>query len=97
MITKGLDGTIRTWNPGAAALYCAQASEMVGRSIEEVIPDAERAREQELRRRVAVGDSVSGHRCTRRRIDGSEVEIVMSMSPVRDDDGTVVAVASIDP
>lgn len=95
MITKGVDGTIRTWNPGAAALYGASAQDMVGRSIDLLIPEAEQAAERALRARVAAGESVSGLRCARRRLDGSPVEIVMSMSAVRDEVGAVVAVASL--
>lgn len=95
MITKAVDGTIRTWNPGAASLYGASADDMIGRSIDLITPESERPSEQALRARVAAGESVSGLRCSRRRLDGSPIDIVMSMSAVRDEEGRVVAVASL--
>ncbi len=95
VITKSVDGTIRTWNPGAAVLYGASADDMIGRSIDLLIPEGERSTEQALRARISAGDSVSGLRCTRMRSDGSPIDIVMSMSAVRDESGEVVAVASL--
>ncbi len=68
---------------------------MLGRSIEELIPAEARAEEREIRRRVAAGESASGYHCARLRVDGERIDVVMSMSPVRNSAGGVVGVASI--
>ena len=52
-------------------------------------------RERERHARVASGLSESGYRCVRLRADGNPIDVVMSMSPVRDRGGRVIGVASI--
>jgi PAS domain-containing protein len=39
IVGKELDGTIRTWNPGAERLFQYTAAEVVGKSITILIPD----------------------------------------------------------
>ncbi len=95
MIAKSLDGTITAWNDGAESIYGYAAEEVVGRNIEITIPAAARDAERARHRRVAEGAAETGYRCLRLRADGTPVEVVMSMSPVRGASGPVVGVASI--
>jgi PAS domain S-box-containing protein len=68
---------------------------MLGESIEVLIPPADLAIERARLRLVAEGGTESGCRCTRIRADGQAINVVMSMSAVRDDTDRVVGVASI--
>ncbi|MDI1290299.1 MAG: PAS domain S-box protein [bacterium] len=95
VIAKSLDGTITTWSPGASVVYGGDAVSMLGRSIEDLIPPEAREAERAIRQRVASGESESGYHCWRIRADGEPIEVVMSMSPVRNGMGEVVGVASI--
>jgi PAS domain S-box-containing protein len=95
VIAKAVDGTITAWNDGASVIYGYSPERMIGQNIELTIPpealDVERARHF----RAASGVAEVGYRCVRLRADGSPIEVVMSMSPVRDDTGRVIGVASI--
>lgn len=95
MIAKSVDGVITTWSPGASLVYGGDAEMMIGRNIEDLIPVDARDEEREIRRRVASGESQSGYQCVRLRVDGERIDVVMSMSPVREPSGRVVGVASI--
>jgi PAS domain S-box-containing protein len=95
VIAKTVNGIVTAWNDGATAVYGHAAHEMLGRSIELTIPPESLAEERERHARVASGASDSGYRCVRLRADGSPIDVVMSMSPVRDQAGRVIGVASI--
>ena len=45
IVGKSLDGLITSWNPGAEQLYGYTAEEMIGRSLDVVIPSDSRAEE----------------------------------------------------
>jgi len=70
---------------------------MIGKSIELTIPLAALAEERTRHQSVANGAAENGCRCIRLRSDGSEIEGVMAMSPVRDRTGRVIGIASIPP
>ncbi len=95
VIAKTVDGIITAWNDGAEAVYGHTAEHMVGRSIEVTIPAEAIAVERARHARVAAGEPESGYRCVRLRADGRPMEVVMSMSPVRDTAGRVIGIASI--
>lgn len=95
VIAKTGDGVVTAWNGGATALYGWSAEQMLGTSVEVTVPPEAIAEERVRHARVASGVSESGYRCTRLRADGGRVDVVMSMSPVRDDAGAIVGLASI--
>ncbi len=90
-----LDGTITSWNLGAEKLYQYSASEAVGASIFLVVPPLLLDDERRILERVARGEVVRQYETERRRKDGSTVEVAVTLTPVRDAGGTVVAIAKI--
>ena len=95
MVRLGPDGRIETWNRGAARLYGYVGDEAVGNSIELVIAPGEVEQMRSILSRVAWGESVQGHETVRLTRDGTEIEVSLTLSPVRDADGAVVAIAEI--
>ena len=95
VIAKTAAGTVTAWNEGAELLYGFTAQQMVGQNIEAIIPPDMSLEERARHARVAKGTAESGYRCVRLHSSGDRLEVVMSMSPVRDQRGDVVAVASI--
>lgn len=95
IVAKDLDGTILSWNEGATDLYGYSAEEAVGQSIELVIPEAKPYRDEELevRRQIARGKRVRHMETKRRRRDGSLVDVSFSISPVKDEQGRIIAAA----
>jgi PAS domain S-box-containing protein len=95
ILSKGLDGTIQSWNPGAERLYGFTAAEAIGRHITIVVPEDRYGEVEEILRRMRAGDRLDHHETVRRRKDGTLVQVSVTVSPVHDDDGRVVAASVI--
>jgi PAS domain S-box-containing protein len=95
MVRLGPGGAIQTWNRGAARLYGYVGDEAVGTSIELVVPPDHVVEMRAVMERVARGESVQGHETVRLTRDGRRIDVSLTLSPVRDDDGVIVAVAEI--
>jgi PAS domain S-box-containing protein len=95
IVGKTLDGTITSWNPAAERIYGYRADEIVGRSIHLLMPPEERARYDEIMAGAAAGMPVKDHYTARIRKDGKQIQVELSVSPVRDASGAVVGEASI--
>jgi PAS domain S-box-containing protein len=95
ILSKTLDGIVVTWNAGAERTYGYEASEIVGRSIELLVPDDLKHEEQDILRRVARGEHVAHYETRRLHRDGTEIEIWLTISPVRDRSGVIVGASSI--
>jgi PAS domain S-box-containing protein len=90
-----LDGTIVSWNPAAERNYGYPAADAIGQSIALVTAPDRPAEMAEMLDRVARGLPVTRHNTVRLRKDGTQREVEVTISPVRDSAGTVVAAASI--
>lgn len=95
ILAVDLDGFVTSWNRGAENLYGYAAVEMIGQTIQVIVPPARRAEDAELVARIVGGDTVEHRETQRRRRDGALIDISVSMSPIRDEAGTVVGVSRI--
>ena len=95
ILSKTLDGIVVTWNAGAERIYGYEPGEIIGRSIELLVPDDLRDEEQEILRRVARGEHVAHYETRRRNRDGSEIDVSLTISPLRDRSGVIVGASSI--
>jgi two-component system, cell cycle sensor histidine kinase and response regulator CckA len=95
MVRLAPDGVVATWNPGAERMYGYPSSAMIGRSIDVLAPEGAACEMAGVRRRVLAGASVQGHETRRVRSDGQEVEVSLTLSPVRGAGGAIVGVAEI--
>jgi PAS domain S-box-containing protein len=95
ILSKGLDGVIRSWNAAAERLYGYTEAEAVGSPILIIVPDDRHAETADIIRRIAAGERVRHYETLRRRKDGSSVDVSLAVSPVRDQDGRIVAASVI--
>lgn len=95
IISKDLDGTIRSWNTAAERLFGYTAPEIIGKSILTIIPTDRLGEETEIIARIRKGQRVEHYETARRRKDGSLVELSLTVSPVQDRDGNVVGASKI--
>ena len=95
IVSLTTDGMIESWNPGAETLYGYAASEALGRRISLVEPlgrpDDSRAVLPLIRR----GEAVKSFETVRVRKDGTEVHVSLTITPIVDAAGTVIAAAEI--
>lgn len=90
-----LDGTVLTWNQGAARMTGYSAEEILGRPISLFSPAGQqpelRARLERLRR----GERIPVYEGTRLRKDGSLVPLLIAMSPILGAAGQPTAISCI--
>jgi two-component system, cell cycle sensor histidine kinase and response regulator CckA len=95
IFTIGLNGTILTWNAGAERLFGYRPSEAIGCHVAIVVPPSQAAETGRLSRLIRTGQAVRDLETVRRRKDGSEVVVSLSISPLRDSDGRLTAASAI--
>jgi two-component system CheB/CheR fusion protein len=95
IFSKDLDGTIRTWNPGAERLYGYTRDEAVGRSIELLVPKDRADEFATIMSRLRRGEYIEQLETERVRKDGQRVAVALTVSPVRDSEGKVVSASVI--
>ena len=95
IIGKTLDGTILSWNRGAELLYGYSAEEMIGRPIECLVPEREESDVPPILASVRRNERVINYETQRRHRDGTVLEVSLTVSPVHDDAGNVVAAATV--
>jgi PAS domain S-box-containing protein len=94
MITMDATGRIVSCNAAAERLYGYSAAEMIGRHASLFAPPDRREEITEIRGRVAHGERVELE-TERSRKDGTRVPVSLTISPIRDTRGLVVAAAAI--
>ncbi len=95
IVTKSLDGIIRTWNPAAERLLGYRADEIIGQPIARLIPDDRLGEEQTILDGIRSGDRFAHFETVRRRRDGSLVDVSLTISPICDRSGRVVGASKI--
>jgi PAS domain S-box-containing protein len=95
IIAQTVDGTVTDWNPGAARLYGYRPDEVIGRHSLDLVPDHRRVEEETILAAVGRGQVIDRHRAVRHRKDGTPVQVSITLSPIADDSGEIIGVASI--
>jgi PAS domain S-box-containing protein len=95
IVSKDLNGVIRTWNAGAERLFGYTAAEAVGQPITIIIPPERLDEEPEILRRIRRGERVEHFDTVRRRKDGTAIDISLTISPIVDRRGTIVGASKI--
>jgi len=95
IISKDLDGIIRTWNPAAERIFGYTAKEAVGQPVTILIPPDRLDEEPHILARIRSGEKTDHYETVRRRKDGSSVDISLTVSPVRNAAGQIVGASKI--
>lgn len=90
------DGTLRGWNAAAERIFGYSAAEVLGSPAAALIPPVLRAEQERLLERAWRGETVARHESSRVRKDGRLVPVEVTLSPVTDADGAIVAIESIE-
>jgi PAS domain S-box-containing protein len=90
IFSMSTDGVILSWNPAAERIYGYTAAEVVGRSIEAIVPPARRREVEEILEGLRLGRRVSHYETERIRKDGRRIQVSLSASPMHDAAGRVL-------
>ena len=95
IISKDLNGVVRTWNAGARRMFGYNAEEMVGQPILRLIPRDLQYEEDEILRKLRAGERIDHYETTRTRKNGETIEVSVTISPIRDETGRVIGASKI--
>jgi len=95
IVSKSLEGIIRTWNRGAERIFGYTAEEAIGRSITIVIPEDRRNEEIEILNRIRRGERIDHFETVRQRKHGSLIVVSLTVSPVKNAEGKIVGASKI--
>ena len=95
IIGKTLEGVITSWNHGAEQLYGYSADEVIGQSISILIPPNRPDELPEILAKIKGGETVKHFETERVRKDGADVDVSLSISPIKDVAGQVIGASTI--
>ncbi|ARP70478.1 hypothetical protein LK08_19570 [Streptomyces sp. MUSC 125] len=93
LVALDADGAIQTWNPGAERLFGHTAQDMTGQPVNVLMPAAARAAFSTAVEQVRSGRHAKPHHGRWCRADGSEVDVAVTVSAMRNADGTLTGLA----
>jgi PAS domain S-box-containing protein len=95
IVSKDLDGIVRSWNSAASRLFGYSPEEMIGQSILKLIPDHLKHEEKTIIENIRAGRRIEHFDTVRLAKDGSLLEVSVTISPVKDELGNVVGASKI--
>ena len=91
----GLGGEVFSWNAGAERLFGYTAGEMIGQPVAVLVPSERLHELRTVARRVNAGEGVEAHQTRGLRKDGTEIDVSLTVSPIRDSMQRVTGAAVI--
>ncbi|MEU8664305.1 PAS domain-containing protein, partial [Actinoplanes philippinensis] len=95
IVTTDLDGRVLSWNPGAEFLFGHSAAAMIGRHVDEIVPEDRRSDEEQVRLLVRLGGRVDRYRSVRLTAEGATIAVSALVSPLLDERGLIIGTTSI--
>jgi len=90
ILSKTLDGIVTSWNAAAERIFGYSAEEAIGKPVSILIPPDRAAEEAHILTQLRAGKSIEHYETVRRRKDGTEILVSLSVSPIRDKTGRIV-------
>jgi PAS domain S-box-containing protein len=96
VISEDLDATITSWNPAAEKMFGYKEEEALGKTLSILAAPGRADEFKELIERVRKGVRVEHYETQRRRKDGTVVEVAVTVSPIRNEEGELTGLSVID-
>jgi len=95
IIGKTLEGIVVSWNRGAERIFGYAAEEVLGRPITMLIPANRLDEEPTIIARIRGGERIEHFETVRRRKDGREVGVSLTISPIKNETGKIIGISKI--
>jgi PAS domain S-box-containing protein len=95
ILSKNLDGVIRSWNKSAERLFGYAAKEAIGKHITIIVPSDRRTEEANILSRLRRGERIDHFETVRMRKDGSIFDVSLTISPIKDSAGHVIGASNV--
>jgi PAS domain S-box-containing protein len=93
--SKDLNGMVTSWNKSAEKLFGYTAKEIIGKPVTLIIPPELHPDEDVILSKIKRGEKIDHFETVRVKKNGERIEVSLTISPVRDDQGKVVGAAKI--
>ena len=95
IVSKNLDGIVTSWNQAAERLFGYRADEMIGQPVIKLIPGDRHGEERRILEKISRGETVETYETVRRRKDGTDFHVSLTISPLFDGQGKVIGASKI--
>ncbi len=95
IIAKTLDGVVLSWNAAAEKMLGYTAQEIIGRPVAILFPPDLLEEEARILRQLRAGQYIHEYETCRRRKDGTDVDVSLTVSPIYDAVGRILGGAKI--
>lgn len=95
IVSKSLDGIIKSWNKGATRIFGYTAAEAIGKHITLIIPDYLKSEEDEIIRKIKAGKRIRHYQTIRQAKNGKLLDISLTISPLKNDAGEIIGASKI--
>ncbi|MYN45804.1 PAS domain S-box protein [Pseudoduganella sp. FT93W] len=95
IITKTLDGIVTSWNPAAERIFGYTAAEMIGQSIQLLLPADRLSEEQAILRQISQGVQVAHFETLRVCKNGIQIAVSVTVSPILNEQGEIIGASKI--
>ncbi|MGH8125608.1 MAG: PAS domain S-box protein, partial [Rhodanobacteraceae bacterium] len=95
IVSKNLDGIIQTWNAGAERMFGYTPEEAIGKPITILMPPDRLDEEPGILARIRRGERIDHYETVRQHKNGTRLDISLTVSPIVDREGKVVAASKI--
>ena len=95
IISKNLDGIITSWNAGAERILKYSEEEVLGKSLQMLIPESRKDDENKIMEKILKGQRVDHFETVRLDKFGNEIPVSLTVSPVKDSQGRIVGASKV--
>ncbi|GAA0748172.1 PAS domain S-box protein [Ideonella azotifigens] len=95
IVSKALDGRIASWNRAAQTIFGYSAEEAIGQPVQMLIPTHRQDEEMRILAELALGKSVPAFDTVRLRQNGEQIDVSVTISPIKDAAGRVIGASKI--
>ena len=95
IVSKTLESVITSWNEAAERMFEYSSTEMIGQTIYKIIPPDRQDEEPRILERLKKGERVEHFETKRLTKSGRLLDVSITVSPVRDLQGTIIGLSKI--
>lgn len=95
IISKSIDGYITSWNKGAQRLYGYTPEEIIGQPVSILMPPEKKNDFPYIMKELREGRKVEHYETQRMTKDGRILHVSITVSPMRDSQGTIIGASKI--
>jgi PAS domain S-box-containing protein len=95
IISKDLHSRVTSWNKSAERMFGYSEQEMLGQLIHILIPEDRKGEEDDIIALLKQGKRVEHYETVRLTRDGCELQVSLTISPIKDTDGHIIGASKI--